>query len=74
MLKNMNKEEKQLLLQDLCARLPYGVNVKFGSNPIEELTDINLKTFIFNGFGAIPIPYLRPMSSVTEEEKKSLNL
>lgn len=66
----MDTKDKELLLKDLCARLPYGVKVKFGSNPIEELTNINLKTFIFNGFGAMPIPYLRPMSSMTEEEKQ----
>lgn len=69
----MTQEEKQLLLVDLCARLPYGVKVKFGSNLIEVLTDVNLKTFIFNGFGAAPLPYLRPMSSMTEEEKKECN-
>lgn len=28
----MTKEEKDLLLADLCARLPYGVKVKFKVN------------------------------------------
>ena len=67
----LTKEEKQLLLVDLCARLPYGVilrNVKcefdiktdFIPTNIVALTELiceyNVK------------PYLRPMSSMTEEE------
>lgn len=64
----MTQEEKELLLKDLCARLPYGVFIKDGnrSTPIKcdldchpNLDDLeNIK------------PYLRPMSSMTEEEKK----
>lgn len=67
----MTQEEKQLLLIDLCARLPYGVkvrNVKMGfdihnfNHNVREIKtlieDFNIK------------PYLRPMSSMTEEEQK----
>ena len=87
----MTKEEKILLLQDLCARLPYGVRVwykyrtwyseKFATSirldeekialsskfnkegdwfPVEEASEILIK------------PYLRPLSSMTDEEKKEL--
>jgi len=64
----MTQQEKQLLLKDLCARLPYGVIVHFdGWNP-EKLTDIDLHTMVVNGMGGLPIPYLHPMSSMTEEE------
>jgi hypothetical protein len=65
----MIQEEKQLLLQDLCARLPYGVVVeldeKFGFNKgphtlVKELLDL----YCVEGIK----PYLRPMSSMTEEE------
>ena len=29
----MNEEEKNMLLKDLCGRIPYGVKVHFGSEP-----------------------------------------
>ena len=65
----MTNEEKQLLLIDLCARLPYGVIVQFeGWNP-EKLLEANLRIDVYNGMGGLPIPYLRPMSSMTEEER-----
>ena len=85
----MAQDEKQLLLKDLCARLPYGVKVwykyetccskmfatsirlayekialsyRFDKEgdwfPIEEAGEILIK------------PYLRPMSSITDDEKK----
>ena len=72
----MTQEEKQLLLKDLCARLPYGVIVRY-KNAENEQGDIKL------GYGNIGYcsilgvgwwkdckPYLRPMSSMPEEEKK----
>lgn len=66
----MTQKEKQLLLKDLCARLPYGVKVHFeGWNP-EKLSEVNLEEDVYNGMGGIPLPYLRPMSSMTEEEKE----
>ena len=96
----MNKENKrllidmkykELLLQDLCARLPYGVrcNVKYiinnetthGEDVESECTDI-IKRINFDTYSVytewlgyesdienIKL-YLRPMSSMTEEEKK----
>lgn len=39
----MNKEDKELLLKDLCARLPYGVKIYFGGIP-KLLTSITIKT------------------------------
>lgn len=60
----MTQEEKQLLLVDLCARLPYGVVVS--KKPINEsFTWQELQDF---QYGKIYKPYLRPMSSMTEEE------
>ena len=68
----MTQEEKQLLIKDLCSRLPYGVMVHFeGWNP-ERLSEVNLEEDVYNGMGGIPIPYLRPMSSMNEEERKEL--
>lgn len=87
----MTQEEKQLLLKDLCARLPYGVICHYNCViPIEgrELRKANCKDVLR---GVVPTPdkhigfmvgldkvnalegdikpYLRPMSSMTEEEK-----
>lgn len=65
----MTKEEKELLLKDLCARLPYGVIVQ-DRNGVHALTQGNTEfTDLFNGKCNIK-PYLRPLSSMTEEEKE----
>ena len=71
----MTREEKSLLLQDLCARLPYGVCVhiryKTGEPCYEKLTARDIQWFIDSKIEDIK-PYLRPMSSMTEEEKVEL--
>ena len=69
----MKQEEKQLLLQDLCARLPYGVKcyIKFDDGKIFNeriLAPIMIQDFKEHSFVSF-IPYLRPMSSMTDEEK-----
>ena len=69
----MTQEEKQLLLQDLCARLPYGVIVNVNGNN-EKVDEINpFEGIITCGFQSFDVneckPYLRSMSSMTEEEK-----
>lgn len=70
----MTQEEKQLLLNDLCARLPYGFTVHrysdnrditFGENELDEFSH-----FLEYSEGKEFKPYFRPMSSMTEEEKK----
>ena len=78
----MTKEDKQLLLKDLCARLPYGVKLLRESwvyewdqemPAIEVLEDIDKDGYINNTkvYNIEDVkPYLRPMSSMTEEEKK----
>ena len=74
---NMTQEEKQLLLKDLCARLPYKVKARFCNGVKEERGDVwDIDMFS----GAINVdyiiddvkPYLRPMSSMTEEEYEDL--
>lgn len=64
----MTQEETQILLKDICARLPYGVRVKQGSWE-HTLESANMYNVSFDSSCAIPIPYLRPMSSMTEEER-----
>jgi hypothetical protein len=75
----MTQEDKNLLLVDLCGRLPYGVACKitFDAENIftETLEGINVKYYnkIATSNTACDIecvePYLRPMSSMTKEEK-----
>ena len=84
----MTQEEKELVIKDLCGRLPYGVIVQVNDglrgtydrrlvqvfcdrvscsvnvcNPLKECICIDSVK-----------PYLRPMSSMTEEEKTELRL
>ncbi len=67
----MTQEEKQLLIKDLSARLPYGVictlSVKGADVSITENLGLGgLEQFMF---GTLDVkPYLRPLSSMTEEE------
>ena len=65
----MTQENKELLLKDLCARLPYGVVVK-DRNGVHILTSGNTEFIdLFNGKCNIK-PYLFPLSSMTEEQEK----
>lgn len=67
----MIQKDKELLLIDLCARLPYGVVVK-DRNGVHKLTPSNTEFIdLFNGKCNIA-PYLFPLSSMTEEQKKEL--
>ena len=70
----MTQEEKQLLLKDLCARLPYGVKINIKSDYTREMEDTELNPYYLDGLGYNAEyrnlrPYLRPMSSMTEEEE-----
>jgi hypothetical protein len=59
-----------LLLQDLCARLPYKVKIHIGKTQrIEVFDDINLDVGYINNSYADIRPYLFPLSSMTEEQK-----
>lgn len=61
----MTQEDKELLLKDLSARLPYGVKISNGYGIIK----LSIKTDIIDIVDSGYIPYLRPMSSATDEEK-----
>jgi hypothetical protein len=64
------QEEKQLLLKDLCARLPYRVKVHIIGETGAEIDDKLTTSTISHLDRWVVKPYLRPMSSMTEEEKK----
>ena len=81
----MTQEDKQLLLKDLSARLPYGVKCivtksrteegqkgdvgKIGWVSLEGVDCIGDREPFFSEFGNFK-PYLIPLSSMTEEQKK----
>ena len=82
----MKEEHKQLLLKDLCARLPYGVSIKtegddefytlLSVHPNKDIALIGLDMNSVYATSKVIIdkikPYLRPMSSITEEEHDEL--
>lgn len=71
-------QDKELLLKDLCARLPYGVKgiVEDGIKvttpsewPVEKSIEFSMRYMVIkNGWR----PYLFPLSSITEEQKEEL--
>ena len=73
----MTQEQKDLLIKDLCARLPYGVKVKLGDNP--NIFDLEYRIKFAAMYGdsdkledILDItnikPYLFPLSSMTREQ------
>ena len=77
--KYMTQEEKSLLLQDLCTRLPYGIHVEISWEYSKTDVHTGLEYYKFPNIDSllnifwdkkcISIkPYLRPISSMTEEE------
>ena len=78
------EEEKNLLLKDLCVRLPYGVryrhftwNDEYGETYIAaQIYSINTDGYVKNCHDDETVyidnvrPYLFPLSSMTEEQKK----
>lgn len=73
----MSKEEKEILLVDLCARLPYNIimNGKITNNIGRDNIDFVLEPALLDAAIACGCkPYLRPMSSMTEEEKEEVEV
>jgi hypothetical protein len=85
----MTQEEKELLYQDLCCRIPYGIKVKYFSTKdffdcivqstnsgetVDLWTKILNKGACFTFVGLDKItPYLFPLSSMTDEQKEEYN-
>ena len=77
----MTQKDKELLLKDLCARLPYGVRGVHRGR-VHYLMSVNWgfeeSSIEVDGYNAyFPIdsfkPYLRPMSSMTDGEKEEFD-
>ena len=77
----MTQEEKQLIIRHLCTKLPYGVKVEVC------IKDKNIKSVDCVKYDTVGTyirlmddekfsikPYLRPLSSMTEEERKEYEL
>ncbi len=77
----LNTFDKELLLKDLCARLPYGVKVEsvFINTDTKKRKSCGIEVFdatcilmIRDGFGEFK-PYLFPLSSITEGQKNQIS-
>lgn len=76
----MTQEGKELLIKDLCGRLPYNCVVSIAEGGIGGIqwTDVTLNPYLLhqiteeNAWEYVK-PYLRPMSSMTEEERREYN-
>lgn len=83
----MTQEDKELLLKDLCARLPYGVRYKHlawdderGEECIAaQIYSINSDGYVKNCYDDETVyidnvrPYLFPLSSITKKKLEELN-
>lgn len=81
----MTQDEKDILLKDLCARVPYGVKyMRYSWDydadqelPVIETLECVDKNGYINHTRVYTVedikPYLFPLSSMTEEQKKDLN-
>jgi hypothetical protein len=80
----MTQEQRELLLKDLCSRLPYGVKASFyGMEEECECCDVIDGIYPFDneiliGQYALKVeaikPYLLPLSSMTEKQRKELTI
>lgn len=74
----MVQEEKELLIKDLCARLPYNVQIHIsyedGFKYDKTLTYEDVKNYSQLPACSTTIvkPYLRPLSSMTDEEEAEI--
>jgi hypothetical protein len=72
----MTQEEKELVIKDLSSRLPYNCMVSIAEGGIDGIkwADLTLNAYLFyqimeEDAWEYVKPYLRPMSSMTENEK-----
>ena len=74
----MTQEQKDLLLKDLCARLPYGLKISV-NDKVEKVDGVNVldNTIEYGSWLSSEVeevkPYLFPLSSMTEEQEEEYN-
>ena len=76
----MTQKVKDLLLKDLCARLPYGVKVEYKNEifDVEHVSsmyeEVKLDTYETWTVDVSDVkPYLFPLSSITEEQRNDIS-
>lgn len=79
----MTQEDKELLLKDLCARIPYGVKMNHiadDEHSPKTLIGVAKDMITLEGLGGYECvdtedykPYLFPLSSITIEQEKELS-
>jgi hypothetical protein len=79
----MTQEDKDLLLKDICSRLPYSVKAQYYGIDEEDIMYDIIDSIYVIGNGTVEVgigqyglniedikPYLYPLSSMTEKQKK----
>ena len=68
----MTQEEKELVIKDLCSRLPYGVKIKDQDGDYIDVNIYNahIEHLIDRVVSGLDKLVLRPISSMTEQEKE----
>ena len=68
-------ENKDLLLKYLCMALPYGVIIHIHNINVDDFDNYLYENYLLQirAHEIIAKPYLRPMSSMTEEDKKEMH-
>ena len=68
----MNEQEKELVIKDLCGRLPYGVKIKeeYGDYINVNIHNANIEHLIDRVVSGLDKLVLRPLSSMTKEEEE----
>ena len=80
-METMTQEDKELLLKDLCGRVPYGIKCKYNDGVIVNTLSVNFFWEQIEGWERYVNhtlkydvedikPYLFPLSSMTEEQKE----
>ncbi len=67
----MSKQDKQLIIKELFSRLPYGIMIKDVEGEVYEINieTVHLEHLIEQAKAGVVDIYLRPMSSMTEDER-----
>lgn len=73
----MTQEQKDLLLKDLCARLPYRVKGNYQNSDDELLRKVTIMYSYLQPNGMVMTgdikPYLFPLESMSEEQRGYIN-
>lgn len=75
----MIKSDKELLLQDICSRLPYGIKIqRYDKRYTVDIINVDIENFSHliettDFKKEILKIYLRPMSDMTKDEKKKFD-